>query len=172
MKTSIFFLSIMLFTNNIRTNISLELPKREGNKPKTVYSVPHAQLDQTSPMEVVDDLADWLFSLDYVYEKSSRGSLPSARGAYIESSKLRWGAYKEFTHIHYETGLGSLHAFMDGKSAAEVVSMGWGEYHPMNAGATEKSRNAIVMIYAPRNQDDLRVVKEILIAAHRYAVKE
>ena len=48
----------------------------------------------------------------------------------------------------------------------EVVEKGWGEQHPF---ALNGSIPNLLMVYAPRNNEDLAVIKIIVKAAVKYA---
>ena len=70
---------------------------------------------------------------------------------------------REFAHIHPQpNGGGSLHLRLSGEHASEVVDQGWGEYHPFALDGTIPN---LVMVYAPRTNQDLGVVKIIIAAS-------
>ena len=74
---------------------------------------------------------------------------------------------REFAHIHpQDSGGGSLHVRLTADHAAAVVEEGWGEYHPFAIDGTIPN---LVMVYAPRDDEDLEVVMTIVGAAVAYA---
>jgi len=151
----------------------LFLAQREGTKPKTIYSVPHAQVDQESSEEMFERLRAWIFSLPHIEYAPSTGSFPSAFGAMIKRNfkgKTNTISGREWTHIHVETGYGSMHALMTGANAYEVVQKGWGEYHPLNRNAKPNQREAVVMIYSPRDVQDLEEIKKILASSYEHVL--
>lgn len=154
---------------------SFSLIKRAGKPPKTIYSIPHKQLDQESNQEMFLLLKEWVFSLPYIEQEPSIGSFSSALGAMISKTykgNLNTFIGREWTHIHKETGYGSMHTLLTGVVAYEVVSKGWGEYHPLNKSATKNSTQALVMIYSPRNETDLKQIKKILVSSYNYVLRE
>lgn len=75
---------------------------------------------------------------------------------------------REFAHIHAPpNGAGSLHLRLAEEQAAEVVDTGWGEQHPF---AVDGTMPGFVLVYAPRSENDLKVVKTIIEASFAYAL--
>ena len=120
---------------------------------------------------MLDELANWVFLLDGVVEEPSRVSLPGARALTVAPDRharpeamIVW---REFAHIHpHPNGGGSLHLRLPLDAAAEVVDRGWGEYHPF---ALDGTLPGLVMVFAPRDDEDLVVVKTIIEASVAYA---
>ena len=133
-------------------------------------SVPHIQIDQTSDDRTYGRLVDLAFLDDRVEEQLSGASLPGALGLVVKPGlPIRREAMivgREFAHIHKEPGSGSLHLRLPGDQATEAVSRGWGQWHPF---ALDGSAPGLTMIFAPRNDADLAVVKRIIDAAIEYA---
>jgi len=148
------------------------LPLRQGESPRVTDGIPHIQLDQTSTPEMLAKLSAWAFSLDGVVEQPSRASLPGAK-ALIVAPELPIRAEativgREFAHIHPNpNGGGSLHLRLPADQANEVVDRGWGEWHPF---ALDGTMVGMVMVYAPRSDEDLAVVQTIIEAAAAYAI--
>jgi hypothetical protein len=67
---------------------------------------------------------------------------------------------REFGHIHPYPDC-SLHLFLPMKDAKEIVLKGWGEFHPL-AFLKEVLLN-FIMLYCPRSQDELSLVKRIIL---------
>ncbi len=76
---------------------------------------------------------------------------------------------REFGHIHPQPTGGSLHLRLREGHATEVVEKGWGEHHPF---ALDGSMPNLIMVYAPRDADDLNVVMTIVKAAVDYATSD
>ena len=73
---------------------------------------------------------------------------------------------REFAHIHPMPD-GSLHAALPPESAQEAISKGWAEQHPVaRMGYIPQN---VVMIYAPRNAQEIEVVAGLVVAAYHYA---
>jgi len=150
----------------------LTLPPRKGEPPRVTDGIPHVQLDQTASDEMLADLSAWAFSLDGVVEQPSRASLPGARALTVapELTARREAMIvgREFGHIHPQTnGGGSLHLRLPADHALEVVDQGWGEWHPF---AVDGTVPGLVMVYAPRSDEDLDVVKTIIETSVAHAI--
>ena len=144
-----------------------ELPKRQGHLPQVNPGMPHLQLSDNAPDDVYGRFADWLFGLEHVEEDRSRVSLPSSRAAWIRDVPVNRLAQREFTHIHTEPGPGSQHLALPSEDAAEVLAKGWGEEHPTNPFIPEFE---LLMIYAPRTEEDLGVVQAIVRRAYDWTL--
>ena len=148
------------------------LPTRQGTPPRVTDGIPHVQLDQTASDEMLTELSAWAFSLNGVVEQPSQASLPGARALTVANElSARPQAMivgREFAHIHFPpNGGGSLHLRIPADQALEVVDQGWGEWHPF---ALDGTMPGLVMVYAPRSDQDLEVVKTIVEAAVANAV--
>lgn len=150
---------------------ALLLRPRPGETPDVTSGIPHVQLDQTSSDELLDQLVTQSFALEGVVEQPSQASRPGARALTVAPGlPARTDAMiigREFAHIHPQTsGGGSLHVRLTADHAATVVDEGWGEYHPFAIDGTIPN---LVMVYAPRDDEDLEVVMTIVGAAATYA---
>ena len=73
---------------------------------------------------------------------------------------------REFAHIHPLPD-GSLHAALPPKTAEEAVHRGWAEQHPVaRLGYIPEN---VVMIYAPRDEEELEIVLRLVEESRRYA---
>lgn len=149
--------------------LDFTLPQRMGDKPQTNSSMPQLQLTQNASEELYQRLAEWLFSLEHIEERKTHVSIPSSRAAWISDSYLHVNpiADREFVHIHTEPGPGSLHLHLPKEDADEVLDKGWGKDHPRNS---YQPNFEILMIYAPRDDDELEVVKKIITRAYQWSL--
>lgn len=150
----------------------ITLPKRKGDKPLTGAQPPHLQLSDQSPRDIYNAMARWAFtevpaSIGIVREEPTRISLPSARALWLDEtidSKVQLMPPKgsrEFAHLHAD---GSWHLVVKEEEVEHIVEQGWGERHPRyERGVLE------VMVYAPRNEDELTVLKTLVQASIRHA---
>ncbi len=143
------------------------LPERRGIRPLTRKGMPHQQLTQNPGPRIYSVLAGELFSLPHVAEEVSAVSVPGARALVLDEDAARgpgdafmYG--REFAHLH-PPGDGSLHLMAPPDWVEEVVSKGWAEPHPV-AGRLIP-RNA-VMVYAPRDEAEVRTVMEIVLLSY------
>ena len=148
------------------------LPPRKGESPRVTIGIPHIQLDQTADADMLAELSAWVFSLDGVVERPSRASLPGAKALTVAPElTVRAEAMivgREFAHIHPQSnGGGSLHLRLPADQAQEVVDKGWGVWHPF---AIDGAMPGMVMVFAPRSDEDLEVVKTIIEAAVAHAI--
>jgi phospholipase/carboxylesterase len=75
---------------------------------------------------------------------------------------------REFAHLHPPSD-GSLHLTLPPSIVATVIANGWAERHPL-AGRYGLPDN-IVMVYGPRDEDELAVVTDLVLASHGYATQ-
>jgi hypothetical protein len=73
---------------------------------------------------------------------------------------------REFAHLHPPTD-GSLHMTLPPDIVETVTQNGWAELHPL-AGRYGLPPN-IVMVYGPRNEDELALVAALMRASHAFA---
>ncbi len=112
-------------------------------------------------MRVRDELARRVFSLPGVEERPSAISVPGARALWL-SETLPTGppeafmVGRELAHLHPVPDL-SLHAMLPAPLAEEAVA----RVGLIPSGA--------VMIYAPRDDQELEVVERLVVAAYRFA---
>ena len=152
------------------TNESV-LPKRSGSRPRTTPTNPHTQQEQNPEREVVDELARRIFALPGVEERPSAISVPGARALWLRE-ELPAGPQeafmigREFAHIHPMPD-GSLHVALPPEVAQEAMRKGWAEQHPVaRMGYIPQN---VVMIYAPRDAQEIEVVAGLVDEAYRYA---
>ena len=147
------------------------LPKRSGSRPKTTPTNPHTQLEQNPQPEVVQELAQRVFALAGVEERPSAISVPGARALWLRE-ELPAGPQeafmigREFAHIHPIPDR-SLHAALPPEVAQEAIRKGWAEQHP--AARMGNIPQNVVMIYAPRDAQEIEVVAGLVVEAYRYA---
>lgn len=146
------------------------MPVRNGPRPKTGDHVPHLQLSDKSPPEFVDELMDWAVQqFPNVREEPTRISVSTTRALWLDESVsaahddafMPPAGGREFAHVHAD---GSMHLCMSDDAVAELVEKSWGEPHPMkDQGVNE------VLCYAPRNREEIEIVKLALTESYRYA---
>jgi hypothetical protein len=147
------------------------LPERSGTRPSTTPTNPHTQLEQNPAPEVVEVLARRVFALPGVEERPSAISVPGARALWLRADiapgpQEAFMIGREFAHIHPMPD-GSLHVALPSEVAREAVEKGWAEQHPVaRMGYIPQN---VVMIYAPRNAEEIEVVAALVVEAYRYA---
>ena len=155
-------------------NKTLELPVRSGQKPNTTSCLPHSQLDQHGPDDVIQGLHDWCFSLPWVENEDSGISVPGSRALVIhESRECNHDAFmidREFAHIHPHPDSGSMHLKLPRDDAIEVIEKGWGESHYLVTQGHFPI--GLVMVFSPRDHEELETVKTIVTRSYGYATLE
>ncbi|MEM6630477.1 MAG: hypothetical protein AAF694_12435 [Bacteroidota bacterium] len=155
----------------MNSQITLEkMPVRNGDRPLTTNTNPHTQLtQQPEDLSFVKQLMDWAFTLSHIERKPSAISVPGAIAMCMEEGHTcdSCNAFMigtEFAHFHPHPDY-SMHLGLPEKDAEITISHGWGEWHPLiKRGFLPPN---IIMMYAPRNTQELEVAKFIL--AHSYS---
>lgn len=147
------------------------LPQRPGPRPEVTWSIPQQQEDQNAPAALQERLLTAVAELPSVQVGASRISVPGARGFFTDQPVADPQAFLvpgvgEFAHLHPERD-GSLHLALPADLAADVVARGWGQAHPL---AGSRLTPGFVMVYGPRDDDELATVLAIVTESHRHAV--
>jgi len=120
---------------------------------------------------MVEDLARRVFTLPGVEGRPSAISVLGARALWLQEDvpagpREAFMIGREFAHIHPILD-GSLHAPLPTEAAQEAISKGWAEQHPVaRMGYIPQN---VVMIYAPRDAQEIEVVAGLVVEAYRYA---
>jgi Family of unknown function (DUF5519) len=152
--------------------MSLSLPTRAGDRPRTTPTNPHTQLDQQpSDLRWVDELARRVFSLPGVVEEPSGISVPGARALVLAPGEPTGPPEafligREFAHLHPAPDH-SLHAMLPTDAVTEAVGAGWAEPHP--AARRGLIPATAVMVYAAREEAELEVIEGLVRASHAFA---
>ncbi len=153
---------------------TLNLTPRSGPLPKTTSRLPHSQLTQHGPDEVIDKLHEFCFSFPGVKNEHSTISVPGSRAMVMhEAHECNHEAFmigREFAHIHPHPDNGSMHLQLPKADAMEVINKGWGEDHYLvTLGRLPKG---LVMVFSPRDDDELEVVKSIVTRSYEFATNQ
>ena len=147
------------------------LPARAGARPEVSWSIPQEQRSDHSPAEVQEQLFARVTALPGVTSTQSAISVPGARGFMVSpGTDAPVDAFLvpqvgEFAHLHpgYD---GSLHLALPPALARDAVAQGWAVAHPL---AGIRLARGMVMVYGPRDAEELDVVAGIVAAGHAYA---
>ena len=146
------------------------LPARSGPRPSVSWTIPQQQESQNAPADLQERLFAEVRNLSGVEVGPSRISVPGARGFTLSEGSEDEQAYLvpqvgEFAHLHPSYD-GSLHLVLPTDLAADVSTQGWGRPH-MWAGT--RLSPGFMMVYGPRDEDELAIVLGIVRASHAYA---
>ena len=149
----------------------LNLPARQGPAPKTLGQLPHSQLNQHDPDEIVDALHTWCFALPNITDEDSVISVPGSRALVLRDgvpgNQAAFMIGREFAHIHPKPDNGSMHLVLSVDDVAEIKKTGWGEDHYLVTQGQWPV--GLVMIFSPRDEDELSVVKQIVGRSYEFA---
>ena len=147
------------------------MPLRRGPRPRTTRTNPHMQLEQNASAALWKELGERAFRLEDEAERPSMVSVPGARALWLRDD-VRAGpdqAFmigREFAHLH-PLPEGSLHMALPPAIARVAVARGWAEPHPMSRLGYLPTH--VVMVYGPRDTDELEVVWRLVEASYHYA---
>ncbi len=148
----------------------IELPFRVGEHPEIGREPPQLQFSDLGPEDVRLELKKWAFNtFPNVTEHDTAISVPTSRALWLDEkvSAAHDDAFmptprsREFCHLHED---GSFHAVVDTPVEDEILEKRWGVRHMyFDRGVKE------MLVYAPRNDDELIVAKKIITESYRYA---
>lgn len=98
-------------------------------------------------------------------------SVPGARALWLRDGvpagpREAFMIEREFAHLHPGRDQ-SLHASLPPDIAQAAIDAGWAELHPVAMSGLIPPTT--VMLYAPRNDDELEVVYNLVLASYRFA---
>ena len=146
------------------------LPQRPGTPPETGQQPPQLQFSDTSPRDVYRRMAAWFFAaFPAAREAPTRISVPTTRALWLDEDVdaaprafMPPAGSREFAHLHED---GSFHLVMAPEDEREVIEKGWGLPHPwQDRGVNE------ILVYAPRTDDEIELLKPVIEASYRFAI--
>ncbi|HSI81621.1 MAG TPA: hypothetical protein VK919_13320 [Solirubrobacterales bacterium] len=149
-------------------------PERPGPEPTITNEEPQEQLDQLGPPEIWDELVRRANELPGVSERDSVISVKGARAFWLEPELIKGPkdsliTENEFAHIHPRPD-SSWHLQLPYELAVLAVSAGWGRIHTV-VWLGDAPANSM-MLYSPRNEQELEVVWFLVEESYRYASGE
>jgi Family of unknown function (DUF5519) len=147
------------------------LSRRAGARPRTYPGPPHTQLDQQPDARIRAQFARRFGGFTGVEEQPTEiRFVPGARAlrlaADVEAGPPEaFISGREFAHLHALPD-SSLHMILPEPLATEAVEAGWGELHPLAGTAVPATT---VLVYAPRDPDEIDVVLGLLQRSYEFA---
>lgn len=146
------------------------LSVRRGGHPRVSWSIPQQQQSETAPVTLQEKLLEDIACLPGVAVGPSHISVPGARALTIAdanagSENFLVPSAHEFAHLHPSYD-GSLHLMLPADQAADLVAHGRGRMHPW---AGTRLAVGFVMVYGPRDDDEVRLVGQIVEASYAFA---
>jgi hypothetical protein len=147
------------------------LPFRSGDRPRTTPDDPHRQLTQIAPLDLQETVVERGRRMPGTYVCPSLISMPGSRAFVLDDSTPTPASEvfmiaREFAHIHPSYD-GSLHMVLPPHIVRQVVERGWGEQHPVARMGLIPATT--LMVYGPRDDDELEVVLLLLRASWNFA---
>lgn len=147
-----------------------KIPKRAGPRPDVQGIAPHRQMDQRETGETHQRFRSYLISLATQNPHSLRNGTSCLEkhglGIFALSPINKTGNCPgEICHVHASDG--SMHLTLHPADAQIIIRQGWGQRHPLGQGGWMKRfvPAGFMMVYAPRNEAELKVIEEIVAAA-------
>jgi len=133
--------------------------------------LPHEQPDQNAPPEIYERLKNQVWGFEFVEHRPSIVSVPGAEPLWLGEDDgtgytEAFLAAKEFAHVHPPYG-GSMHMRLPLYQVQEMMEHGWGEHHPL-VPAGKMAPNS-VMVFGPRDPDELGVVMSLIKESYTFA---
>lgn len=127
---------------------------------------------QPTDLSIRQELARRAFKLPGIAEAASGVSVPGARALVLVDEERQPGHNEaflvgaEFAHFHPGPGY-SMHLTLPEPTARTAVAKGWAESHPfVEQGHLPPT---VVMVFTPRDRDELEHVWQLLRLSHHYA---
>ncbi|KAK2595235.1 hypothetical protein QQS21_007022 [Conoideocrella luteorostrata] len=153
-----------------------DLPYRSGPRPIVAGIAPQRQLDQHGSRHSYQTLRRAMMKLGTgtpLKFGTERSCVEKHGLALFAKHALRTNCQGEIVHVHDSDH--SMHMCLHPSDIQEVLSKGWGQRHPLARKGwllqMPVSPN-FVMIYAPRNEQELQIVYRIIEAAIWYTSEE
>lgn len=152
------------------------LPPRAGTRPRIdPHPIPHRQRDQFGTDatrqaqkamfdRTVAGRPDVLMYRKSVFELRNDGVFLRDPAKANPTAK----AESEVGHIHPSDG--SMHMTLSPSDAKRVIALGWGELHGLSGAEGGRLPATYMMLYSPRNADELVATERILQAAVAFEV--
>ncbi|KAK4154720.1 hypothetical protein C8A00DRAFT_32458 [Chaetomidium leptoderma] len=158
------------------TGILSDLPYRPGPRPIVAGLAPQRQLNQHGSQRASDRLQHALEALSARHPKkfvTATSCLEKHGFALFARHPVNVCGNGEVCHIHASDR--SMHLNLHPDDIKEVLAKGWGQRHPMawqGWWVTSPVPANFMMIYAPRDESDLKIVSGIVEAAIWYTIAE
>jgi hypothetical protein len=132
------------------------------------HPIPHRQLDQQPTFALKQETCALIPELaaerpeDFRLDRSLFEGRGEALFAARSSPTAPWlrDSRGEVAHVHAHDG--SLHAVFHPRDAAAIIAAGRGERHPLCGVPLLGIPMTYLLLYAPRDHEELRVVRELL----------
>ena len=147
-----------------------DLPARRGGRPEVQGIAPHRQLDQRAPGDVFQNLRSVIRMIGARHSqklKYGTSCLEKHGPGLFALQPINRSRHCNGEICHSHPSDGSTHLTLHPVDAAIVILRGWGERHPLSSGGwlARFVPQGFVMVYAPRNNEELVIIRRIVAAA-------
>jgi hypothetical protein len=176
-----------LRTNNLQSNdqsgylSEKDIPKRNQSRPKMLRAVPHRQLTQQAPDDIMYEMNKYIKSIsipryggetlnnDLLLYGKSVIEYTGADGLFLPNANQKTFEKGEVAHLHSNDG--SFHMILHPSDVKLLINQQWAERFPL-AGLNLFNKLHIpetyLLVYAPQNENEFKIWKTILHAAIDY----
>jgi hypothetical protein len=146
-----------------------EVRNRRGDRAQIARQYPCAQLTQADDPAAQDHVLDLAAGLPGITIVDTRQTIVNCR-AMVLDERLALGqgeafiTGREFAQVRAE---GSVHTALAPEWAEPLMRKGWGQIHPVALYGLIPPQSLV--FYSPRDEEELRVIERILLAAYSYA---
>jgi len=158
-----------------------DIPLRKQSRPKMLRAIPHRQLTQHAPDDIMYELHKYLESIsipryggdtinnNLLLRAKSVVEYTGADALFLPNANQKSFDKGEFAHMHSNDG--SFHMVLHPSDTKLLINKQWAEIFPL-AGRTLFNKievpDTYTLIYAPQNEDEIKIWKIILDAAINY----
>jgi|GEM_PF-264856 hypothetical protein len=141
------------------------VPVRERPPPDTPEVIPHQQFSRNAPLSLQEELMASVSVLPGVRVVATEFSLAGSQGWRLEDSFAEGpddafiSQSREFGHLHQPAD-GSMHMLLPVGFSVVALEKGWGIIHPLTDSISGENSD-YVMIFGPRDQDELKTILDI-----------
>ncbi|KAJ7178575.1 hypothetical protein C8R43DRAFT_973818 [Mycena crocata] len=166
------------YSKDVNMGRWLDVPvERRGVRPTTGWHcVPHRQIDRLPSKDIAQ-------RLDAIFEKHVAANQTLVQVVTSPHERIHPGmvihpdiasphndaeqALREIAHVHPADH--SLHVVLSPADCKTVIELGWAERHPISGvSRIIPVPNTYLLVYAPRDEEELEVVERILVASIGY----
>lgn len=161
-----------------------DIPKRGRSRPKMLRAVPHRQLTQQAPDDIMHEMYKYIESIsiprygdetinkDLLLRGPSVLEYTGAYGIFLPNVEQKAVNESEIAHIHSNDG--SFHMTLHPADVKLLIEKQWAERFPLH-GVNLFNKiiipDTFVLVYAAQNEEELDIWKKILHASIDYKRK-
>ncbi|CAF1258543.1 unnamed protein product [Adineta ricciae] len=159
-----------------------DIPMRNQSRPKMLRALPHRQLSQQAPDDIMYLMHQYIESISIpryggvttgdqlLLRGKSIVEYTGADGLFLPNADQNSFGRGEIAHLHSNDG--SFHMLVHPSDAKLLIDKQWAERFPL-AGMNLFNRITIpdtyILIYAPQNENEVAIWKTILTGAIKYS---